>query len=594
MALPSPSCQPAYPHQQGPLIPSSVFSSDRELQELVNRRDMRISSTHDLAEFLRSSRPEDYSRPAKATDDLAIDASHRKMSFKFLKTASKDLLSQRKNSISLPVPSTIALPEKVRPEKTSKGNSYLAIQIDYTPARNPEASTPSPWTPSLSEYSNGDYARKPTSVDFSSDRSNCRSSSFVSQAWKDHDAVFINGYDGATATDNRAMARWMRNSVGSELSTSQAALIVSPLTAPQPAAPHPLRVPKQRASSGFSYTSIPPDYSKSSQAAKASAVPKPCLDTSSAQRRYSSDSTLRGTALSTRPARFSSPVQKDDIYFLTPSPVSSHIEDGTCALFHTKTDNYPAVSNNTTLPGPPPTRGLPSLPEGHGDAMNLATKIRAAAATRSSIGSQLSLASEVGSLKHRRAATPSRTRSEREISVKARKLKDLEDLKNKRGVTPCDVSHSPDCPSKPKRGQGKPRRHKADGVAFSISPITVIYEVSPGLRNGLGSHCGDETTLIDSISTPRSSSDALTQRSDQGVGSPVAKSSISDAGTIGHDTIASLEDRIQKLEQRNIRLEQALFAVLRGNISTVVGPNVEGPSLSEILSCSNSVSSRAS
>ncbi|KAK6351657.1 hypothetical protein TWF718_004811 [Orbilia javanica] len=572
MALPSPSCQPAYPHQQGPLIPSSVFSSDRELQELVNRRDMRISSTHDLAEFLRSSRPEDYSRPAKATDDMAIDAGHRKMSFKFLKTASKDLLSQRKNSVSLPIPSTIALPEKVRPEKTSKGNSYLAIQVDYTPGRDSEGVISSPWTPSSSEYSNGEGVRKTTSTDFSSDRSNCRNS-FVGQAWKDHDTAFVDGYEGAITTDAGAMTRWMRDSSGSDLSSSQAAIVVSPLTSsPQPQASYSIKIPKQRASSGLSYTSIPPDYSKSNQTAKFSAVPKPYPDLSSAQRRYSSDSTLRGVTLSTRPARFSSPIRRDDIYLLTSTPVSPDIEDGSYAPSNTKSETYSVISNNSSLPGPPPTRGLPSLPEGHGDAMNLAIKIRAAAATRSSIGSQLSLMSEVGSVKNRRAATPSRTRSEREISVKARKLKDLEDSKNKRGVVLSDIPLSPACPPpKSKRSQGKPQKQKTGSTKFSISPITVVYEVSPGSRDGLGSQCSGETTLRDSSSTPRSSSETINQHSDQ---------------TTSRGTIADLEDRVRKLEQRNLRLEQALFAVLRGNISIGTGSALEGPSLSEILTSS--------
>ncbi|KAF3205514.1 hypothetical protein TWF106_000695 [Orbilia oligospora] len=570
MALPSPSCQPAYPHQQGPLIPSSVFSSDRELQELVNRRDMRISSTHDLAEFLRSSRPEDYSRPAKASDDLAIDSGHRKMSFKFLKSASRDLLSQRKNSVSLPIPSTIALPEKVRPEKTSKGNSYLAIQVDYTPGRDSESAIASPWTPSSSEYSGREGVRKATSADFSSDRSNYRNSS-VSQAWKDHDSAFGAGYDRINSTDTRAMTRWMRNSSGSDLSSCQVGLVVSPLTAPQPQTSYSIKVPKQRASSTYSYTSIPPDYSKPCQTSKFSTIPKLYPDSSPVQRRYSSDSTLRGVTLSAQPARFSSPIRKDDIYLLTSPPISSNV--GSYAQLNVKPETYSVISKSSTQPGPPPTRGLPSLPEGHDDAVNLAIKIRAAAATRSSIGSQLSLASDVGSLKNRRPATLSRARSEREISVKARKLKDLEDLKGKRSAAPRDVSHDPDCStSKPKRSQGKPRRQKTGSTTFSISPITVVYEVSPDSRDGLGSQYSGETTLGD---PSRPSSEVIKQQEEQ---------------KISQGTIANLEDRVRKLEQRNIRLEQALFAVLRGNILLGTGSALEGPSLSEILVGSDSVS----
>ncbi|KAF3902393.1 hypothetical protein ABW20_dc0105974 [Dactylellina cionopaga] len=594
MALPSPTSQPAYPHQQGPLIPSSVFRSDRELQELVNRRDMRISSTHDLAEFLRSSRPEDYSRPLKAIDDLALDAGHRKISFKFLKSASKDFLSPRKNYLSIPVPfpSTTALPEKVRPEKTSKGNSYLAIQVDYTPGRS-DAFVPSIWTPaSASDDSNRNSIRNATSAEYSSDRSNYRDS-IASETWKEHAPVFQPEYDSLAQSNTRGMSRWMRNSSGSELSSSRATLLASTSRLPDCYSSSKL---EQQTLSTFPTKYARPGGSASNPA-NIIALAKPNPRSSSIQRRYSSDSTPRASPLPLRNKRLCSGIQQDDLYIPLSSPISSTVSSESPTSTDSKLkDHYTSLSNRPARPGPPPSRDLPSLPEGHGDAINLASKIRAAAAARSSIGSQISLTSEVCSLKSRRNGTTGRTRSERELSVKARKIKDIEELRNRRSISQVESSNNLDFTlSKPKKSSCRSRKNKPDLATFS--PITVVYEAAPDGDSGLGKYCdrGSGPEARRSISSA-ASSEALPSDDRQSLDSSIMSPQILETSTIttlsnSIDTSpTSLEARIKNMERRNFLLEQALLAVLRGAICMDNSAGLDGPGLSDIVKCLANIS----
>ncbi|KAF3910141.1 hypothetical protein AA313_de0208430 [Arthrobotrys entomopaga] len=589
MALPSPTSQPAYPHHQGPIIPSSVFSSDKDLQELVNRRDMRISSTHDLAEFLRSSRPEDYSRPAKPSDDLALEASQRKLSFKFLKSASKDFLSPRK--VSIPVPSTVALPEKVRSEKTSKGNSYLAIQVDYTPART-ETFIPSDWTPSSSDDGNRNSITN-TTAEFSSARSNYRSSIF-SQTWKEQDSNFHQDFENFSAGSTRAVSRWMRNSSGSELSSPRAALLPSPSSTSS----------AKKSDQGFS--NVRNKYSPLENSANAiSVLRNHSPNLSIIQRRYSSDSTPRATPYPSRGARFCSRVHESDLYGPIPSSRSSHIGGECSASAASKPKDQDTNAPHTPAqPGPPPSRDLPSLPEGHGDAINLASKIRAAAATRSSIGSQMSLMSDIGSLKCRRAGSSSRTRSEREMSVKARKLKDLEEVRNRRSSNHAETDS---ISVKPKKSQGRSKKNQPKVEPLGFSAITVVYEVAPDDDETItGNFNVDETPSSISRHPARTSTSSaassealpLTDRPSMDETRQLSSTTeVSEAAmlatVIDANHTATLEARVENMERKNHLLEQALLAVLRSAISIDsggAGIGNDGPSLSEIVKCLSNVS----
>ncbi|KAK6355370.1 hypothetical protein TWF696_004479 [Orbilia brochopaga] len=598
MALPSPTSQPAYPHQQGPIIPSSVFSSDRDLQELVNRRDMRISSTHDLAEFLRSSKPEDYSRPPKAADDLALDAGHRKISFKFLKTASKDLLSPRKNTIPVPVPSTTALPEKVRPEKTSKGNSYLAIQVDYTPAEDITL-IPSVWTPSSSGGgSTRNSFQNTTFAECSSDQSNYRTSLSSQNFPSEYDTF-------STPTDTRLMSRWMRNSSGSELSSPRAGLLASPTISQSPGA-YTIAKSDRSVASLFPNKNVQIDSSIHDRMPPLSALPKPVSNLAFIQRRYSSDSTVRGNPVSSHSSRVSSRIQQEDPYLPTPSSISSSRNADNQSPVYVESkhkDAYSSLTSTPARPGPPPNRDLPSLPEGHGDAINLASKIRAAAAARTSISSQISLSSEVGSLKSRRAGTPNRTRSQRsqrEMSVKARKIKDLEELRSRRSMSQSEGTQKPEQRTiKHKKSQSNPnpRRNNPKPDALTLAPITVVYEVAPDDgETEADNYCSDATPSAKSGSEMRqsvssaASSEALPPQTRQSmdfsaIGPPSTPGSYvlrSSASAITSST-TNLEARMSYMERRNHLLEQALLAVLRSAICIDNGALMDNNGLTEIV-----------
>ncbi|KAF3941655.1 hypothetical protein ABW19_dt0203682 [Dactylella cylindrospora] len=561
---------------------------------MVNKRDMRISSTHDLAEFLRCSKPEDYSRPSKTVDDLALEAGHRKLSFKFLKTTSKEFLSPRKNTIPVPVPSTVALPEKVRPEKTSKGNSYLAIQVDYTPIKS-DALITSIWTPSPSTESNRDSIRNATSAEFSSERSNYRSS-IASQIWKEHDSSFQSDYDSYTRGDSRVSTRWMRHSSGSELSSPRAALLApsrrhgtGASTAPAPP-PKPNR--RNGVSSSHKYVQL--EESRSISSTSTSSPRNFTATPPAVQRRYSSDSTPRATLVPVRKGRESNSLQRDSFY----GSLSPPEKENASPVPSKPSSNDLDSTLKPARPGPPPNRGLPSLPEGHGDAINLASRIRAAAAARSSIGSQISLVSEAGSLKSRRGGPPSRSRSEREITVKARKLKDLEDLKARRSNSRSGSGENSESMPRARKPQSRSKKHQDHANASTFSPITVIYQVAPQDDNDAErditepARCSTcELSRRRSISSAASSEALPSQTRKSLDSSHMLSSSVQGTNTTSRkstpivDNSASLEARVQNMERRNHLLEQALLAVLRGAIYKDNGNDMEGPGLAEVVKC---------
>lgn len=88
------------------------------------------SATQDLAEFLRTSSPEDYKRflGSSSPEGLTGSAVSQKRSFRFLKPSAPRSSSTRFNTTSAAVP----LPNKnVVSKTTSRGKPYLQINVDY-------------------------------------------------------------------------------------------------------------------------------------------------------------------------------------------------------------------------------------------------------------------------------------------------------------------------------------------------------------------------------------------------------------------------------------------------------------------------------
>lgn len=92
---------------------------------------LRRSNTQDLAEFLKTSSPDDYRTPLKvSSSDELLSSSSRKKSFKFLRaSASKWKDTQVKEPLCPKSPTQ--LPDSVLARTTSRGKPYLQIQVDY-------------------------------------------------------------------------------------------------------------------------------------------------------------------------------------------------------------------------------------------------------------------------------------------------------------------------------------------------------------------------------------------------------------------------------------------------------------------------------
>lgn len=120
-----------------------IFSMNHHNQATRSRSDTSFSdnisltpsasrsATQDLAEFLRTSSPEDYKRflGPSSPEDLTGSAVSQKRSFRFLKSSTPRSSSARSSATTS---AAVPLPNKnVVSKTTSRGKPYLQINVDY-------------------------------------------------------------------------------------------------------------------------------------------------------------------------------------------------------------------------------------------------------------------------------------------------------------------------------------------------------------------------------------------------------------------------------------------------------------------------------
>ena len=106
------------------------YSSSGAFFELRKMSNGQIKTrTSELADFLKSSKPEDFGSPAVAgsVDDLSLSGSSNQRKRRLLRSL-KPRDGTEKNRTQSPLP---FLPPHVTPKLTSKGSHYLQIQVDY-------------------------------------------------------------------------------------------------------------------------------------------------------------------------------------------------------------------------------------------------------------------------------------------------------------------------------------------------------------------------------------------------------------------------------------------------------------------------------
>lgn len=530
------------------------------------------SATQDLAEFLRTSSPEDYKRflGSSSSEDLTSPAVSQKRSFRFLKPSVPRNSSARSSTTSIAPP----LPNKnVVSKITSRGKPYLQINVDYDQnhLRSHTTITASRQTSYSSETSSDKYQRNSTVTNNSTGA--------------DSGIGFPASCTGERSNISPPLSRGAQESIAS-LDTATMGRY------------------QQFLDSRF-------DHKDSSDNAEAKAYSSPSDIVSAGMaelRAFQEFQRLQGMKTPPRTPEFSSIPRTSSDFLSLRSPPRHRSQPNNARFIRAESREVSARSSVVSdlfdditdtefegtagphgqrkksrktppRPGPPPRRSLPSLPEGHDDST---TKSPGEShETLHVCHSQISLTStNVSACSHLDDAQSIRSnRKSREERVKARKAKDLTkhlqlmEEKNSEGkpvgdaesvISGADSSTRPPssvCGDLGEMGQSTPRRSNSGRRTSSDkssrnSSIAVVLSghLDSSVNSLLKNHL-PENTQTSAIFTQSPELASL------GNENPHLPTPTQTACCSGREV--ELEARMLAIERKNKLLEQALMAVIR-------------------------------
>lgn len=525
------------------------------------------SATQDLAEFLRTSSPEDYKRflGSSSSEDLTSPAVSQKRSFRFLKPSVPRSSSARSSTTSIAPP----LPNKnVVSKITSRGKPYLQINVDYDQnhLRSHTTITASRQASCSSETSSDRYQRNSTVTNNSTGA--------------DSGISFPASYTGERSNMSPPLSRGAQE--------SRASLDTATMGRYQ-----------QFLDSRFDQKD-----SRDSAEAKAYSSPSDIVSAGMAElRAFQEFQRLQGMKTPPRTPECSSIPRTSSDFLSLRSPPRHRSQPNSARLVRAESREVSVVSDlfdditdtefegtagphgqrkksrkTPPRPGPPPKRSLPSLPEGHDDST---TKSPGEShETLHVCHSQISLTStNVSACSHLDDAQSIRSnRKSREERVKARKAKDLSkhlqlmEEKKSEGkpvgdsesvISGTDSSTRPPssvCGDLGEMGQltprrsGSGRRSSSDKSSRNSSIAVVLSENLDLSVNSLPRNHLPENTQTLAICAQ---SPGLASLGNENPHSPTP----TQTACSGREM--ELEARMLAIERKNKLLEQALMAVIR-------------------------------
>lgn len=559
-------------HNQTPRSRSETsFSDNISLANSTSR-----SATQDLAEFLRTSSPEDYKRflGSGSSDDLASSTVSQKRSFRFLKPSAPRSSSTRSGTVFAAPP----LPNKnVVSKTTSRGKPYLQINVDYDQNhRSHTTITPSRQTSYSSETSSDRHQRNSTVTNNSigADSGISFPASYVGERSNISPSLSRGALESRISLDTATMGRYQQfldsRFDHKDSSDSTEAKAYSSPTDIVSAGMAELRAFQEfQRLQGMKTPPRTPEFSS---------IPRTSSDFLSLRcppRHRSQPNSARLVRVESREASARSSV------------VSDLFDDITDTEFEGTAGPQPQGQRKKSRktpprPGPPPSRSLPSLPEGHDDS---ATRSPGEShETLHICNSQVSLTSvNASACSHLDDAQSIRSnRKSREERVKARKAKDLSkhlqlmEGKMSEGKPVCDgesvISGTGSSTRPPSsvcgdlgdmgrstpRRSGSGRRPSSDKSNRNSSIAVVLSEHLASSVNSLPRNHSPEK-----IQTPPLCAHSL------GLGflgneNPHSPTPTQASCRSGREM--ELEERMLAIERKNKLLEQALMAVIRSTM----------------------------
>lgn len=537
------------------------FSDDISLTPSASR-----SATQDLAEFLRTSSPDDYKRflGSSYSEDLTSAVS-QKRSFRFLKPSAPRASSTRSNTTFAAPP----LPNKnVISKTTSRGKPYLQINVDYDQNchRSHTTITASRQTSYSSETSSDKYHRSSTvtSKSTGADSGISFPTSYTAERSSTSPPLSRAAHESRVSLDTATMGRYQQF-LDSRLDHKDSGDSLES---------KPYQSPTDIVSAGMAELRAFQEF----QRLQGMKTPPRTPELSSIPRTSSDFLSMRCPPRhrsQTNNARFVRAESRETS--ARSSVVSDLFDDITDTEFEGTAGPHGQRKKSRKTPprpGPPPSRSLPSLPEGHDDLPKLPGESHETLHISHSQVSLTSMNASTGS--HLDDAQSIRSnRKSREERVKARKAKDLskhlqlmgEKKSEGRPVGDCEsVTSGADCstrppssacgdlgemiPSTPRRS-GSGRRPSSDKSIRNSSIAVVLSEHLASSVNSLPrNHPPTETQ------TPTSAELSTLGNENSHLSTPTQESCCSRREM-------EFEARMLAIERKNKLLEQALMAVIR-------------------------------
>lgn len=539
------------------------FSDDLSLTPSTSR-----SATQDLAEFLKTSSPQDYKRTlgSSSSEDLTSIASSQKRSFRFLGSSALKNLPTRPSTTPVPTP----LPNKnVVSKTTSRGKPYLQISVDYDEGYPQSHTTITARQQSIfsSDTSSDIYQRSSivastyTSADSGiGSRDSCTGERpRITPPYPPQ-----NAQDSMISLDLATMGRYQQFlDSGFNSKAPNDNLEVKPCTPSDivSAGMAKLRAYQELQRLGSIKTPpLTPEFSSIPRTSGDVVLNSP----KSPRRRSRPNSARLGQGRSQETSRRSS--MASDLF----DDITDTEFEGTAGPGGQRKKSRKAPPR----PGPPPNRSLPSLPEGHDDPRSKSP--RKGRETLNVRHSQVSFTSTIASnSSHFEDAQSIRSdRKSREERVKARKAKDLdrhlrlmkEKKDNVKSTNDCEsvASGNPGssvCPPSPANSDSRRMGQSSDGSRGNSSTAVALSEHPVSSINSLPRSSGNGNAPTLRIR----SSDPTAPQGNENLQSP-ASPALSTLAPCCSAREMELEARMLAVERKNKMLEQALMAVIRSAV----------------------------
>ncbi|KAI5851225.1 hypothetical protein DFP73DRAFT_590497 [Morchella snyderi] len=516
--------------------------SETSFSDNISLTTTRSTATQDLADFLKTSSPDDFKRYlSSSSEDLSTGAGSRGGSFRFLRSPIHGTSPTRVNTAP---PTTATSSKNVVSKTTSKGKPYLQIHVDYGETHFGSHATSVSQQTNFSSETSSDYNRNSTTTSLStgaysmpSPRGSCSGERSISPTPP------RNAQESKVSLDVATMGRYQQF-LDSETDIKTGTISDSARSVPRSYTSDivAMGMAEMREFQKRERLRSPPR-------SPSGAYPSSVMGSTKSSPRRRSRSEAAGI-VRPRSQVISARSSMNSVVFEDVTDIEFEVTTGSGAHIQRKKSR-----KTPPMPGPPPNRSLPSLPENHSALRPDEAEERRPTPTRTRI-SRMSITSTTTTCQFDDAESIRSDRKTREERVKARKAKDMQRMRERSKIRQN---------SEPSETYDSNRRRSTTGQS--------TFSDSTGRRSSLAltEHPASSfNSLPNSPSENKPAHPRYAKGFDSGASENASTPSTPTVTVSTHNVSAremEMEARILAVERKNKMLEQALMAVIRSTVN---------------------------